>query len=93
MLPVELATSIRDAQRTGVHMISAVSAFDVSAVVSGSPGLTVWCQPLDPVGFGSNTGHLAPSTAISRGAVGSLLNHSECRVSFEHIENVISMFS
>ena len=88
---VELATSIRDAQRTGVHMISAVSAFDLSAVVSGSPGLTVWCQHLEPVGFGSNTGHLAPSTAISRGAVGSLLNHSECRVSFEHIENVISM--
>lgn len=88
---VELAKAIRNAQRQGVHMISAVSAFDLSAVVTGSPGLTVWSQHLDPVGFGSNTGHLAPATAIARGAVGSLLNHSECRVSFEHIENVLSM--
>ena len=38
---VELAKAIRNAQRQGVHMISAVSAFDLSAVVTGSPGLTV----------------------------------------------------
>ena len=49
---------------TEARMVAAVSAFDLSAVVAASPGLEVWCQHLDPVGFGSNTGWLHPETAI-----------------------------
>ena len=52
---------------TRARMVAAVSAFDLFAVVAAAPGLEVWCQHLDPVGFGSNTGWLHPETAMERG--------------------------
>ena len=70
---------------TNARMIAAVSAFDLSAVVAAAPGLEVWCQHLDPVGFGSNTGWLHPSTAMEMGASGTLINHAEHKVSIEHV--------
>ena len=70
---------------TEARMIAVVSAFDLSAVVSAASDLEVWCQHLDPVGFGSNTGWLHPATAIERGASGTLVNHAEHKVSLEHV--------
>ncbi len=70
---------------TDARMVAAVSAFDLSAVVATAPNLEVWCQHLDPVGFGSNTGWLHPATAIERGASGTLINHAEHKVSLEHV--------
>lgn len=67
------------------RMIAVVSPFDLSSVVSAAPNLEVWCQHLDPIGFGSNTGWLHPETAIERGASGTLINHAEHKVSTEHI--------
>ena len=70
---------------TDARMIAAVSALDLAAVVEAAPNLEVWCQHLDPVGFGSNTGWLHPETAIERGATGTLINHAEHKVSIEHV--------
>ena len=70
---------------TRARIVAAVSAFDLSAVVAAAPGLEVWCQHLDPVGFGSNTGWLHPETAMERGASGTLINHAEHKVSLEHV--------
>ena len=70
---------------TGARMVAAVSALDLSAVVAAAPGLEVWCQHLDPVGFGSNTGWVHPETAMERGASGTLINHAEHKVSLEHV--------
>ena len=70
---------------TNARMVVAVSAFDLSAVVNAAPNLEVWCQHLDPVGFGSYTGWLHPSTAVERGASGTLINHAEHKVSIEHV--------
>ena len=70
---------------TPARLVAAVSAFDVEAVVEAAPSLEVWCQHLDPVGFGSNTGWLHPLTAIERGASGTLINHAEHKVSLEHV--------
>jgi len=70
---------------TDARMIASVSAIDLSAVVDAAPNLEVWCQHLDPVGFGSNTGWLHPTTAIERGASGTLINHAEHKVSIEHV--------
>ena len=75
---------------TDARMIAAVSAFDLSSVVAAAPNLEVWCQHLDPVGFGSNTGWLHPSTAIERGASGTLINHAEHKVSLEHVAMPVS---
>ena len=70
---------------TDARMVAAVSALDLYAVVTAAPDLEVWCQHLDPVGFGSNTGWLHPATAIERGASGTLINHAEHKVSIEHV--------
>ena len=70
---------------TNARMIAAVSALDLAAVVAAAPDLEVWCQHLDPVGFGSNTGWLHPDTAVERGATGTLINHAEHKVSIEHV--------
>ena len=80
----ELAVAMSGIE-TNARMIAAVSALDLAAVVTAAPGLEVWCQHLDPVGFGSNTGWLHPETAIERGATGTLINHAEHKVSIEHV--------
>lgn len=49
---------------TDARLVAAVSALDLSAVVAAAPGLEVWCQHLDPIQFGSNTGWAHPATAI-----------------------------
>lgn len=70
---------------TSARMVVAVSAFDLSSVVAAAPNLEVWCQHLDPVGFGSFTGWLHPATAVQRGATGTLINHAEHKVEIEHV--------
>ena len=80
----ELALAMSEID-TDARMIAAVSALDLAAVVAAAPDLEVWCQHLDPVGFGSNTGWLHPETAIERGATGTLINHAEHKVSIEHV--------
>ena len=80
----ELAVAMSGIE-TNARMIAAVSALDLAAVVAAAPDLEVWCQHLDPVGFGSYTGRLHPETAIERGATGTLINHAEHKVSIEHV--------
>lgn len=70
---------------TDARLVAAVSAFDLAAVVAAAPDLEVWCQHLDPIGFGSFTGWLHPATAVERGASGTLINHAEHKVSIEHV--------
>ena len=70
---------------TDARLVAAVSALDLSAVVAAAPGLEVWCQHLDPIQFGSNTGWAHPATAIERGASGTLINHAEHKISLEHV--------
>ncbi len=74
---------------TDARLVAAVSALDVSAVVAAVPELEVWCQHIDPVGFGSNTGWLHPATAVERGASGTLINHAEHKVSLKHVAMVL----
>jgi len=72
------------------RMVAVVSAFDLSSISSIS-GLEVWSQHLDPVGQGSHTGWLEPETAIERGAVGTIINHAEHKVSIDHVSKLMSM--
>ena len=70
---------------TDARLVAAVSALDLSSVVKAAPNLEVWCQHLDPITFGSNTGWLHPDTAVARGASGTLINHAEHKVSLENV--------
>lgn len=76
--------------QTNARMVAVTSAFDLSAV-SAIDGLEVWSQHLDPVGQGSHTGWLEPETAIARGAVGTIINHAEHKVSIEHVKDLMAM--
>jgi len=80
----DLARAIASVE-TDARVVVVVSAFDLAGVVAAAPELEVWCQHLDPVGFGSFTGWLHPSTAVERGASGTLINHAEHKVSIEHV--------
>jgi triosephosphate isomerase len=75
---------------TDARMVAVVSAFDLSAVAS-IEGLEVWSQHLDPVGKGSHTGWLEPDAALERGAVGTIINHAEHKVSIDHVANLMEM--
>lgn len=60
------------------------------AVVSQSVEIPVLCQHLDEAPTGPATGFFIPEMAKSFGASGSLLNHSEHRLSQESITRLIS---
>ena len=75
---------------TNARMVAVTSAFDLSSVSTIS-GLEVWSQHLDPVGQGSHTGWLEPQTAIERGAMGTIINHAEHKVSLEHVKELMAM--
>jgi len=47
--------------------------------------LPVFSQHIDPVGFGAFTGHVLPEAVKEAGAVGTLINHSERRLTIADI--------
>ena len=51
----------------------------------------MWCQHLDAIEVGSNTGSLLPQNAQYHGASGTLLNHAENKMSLETIENTLKL--
>ena len=75
------------------RIVAVVSAFDLSSVVKIAPNLEVWTQHLDPVGLGGFTGWLEPTTAIHRGAQGTIINHAEHKVSMEHVNSLKEQLS
>ncbi len=51
--------------------------------------IPVFAQHVDPVNYGSNTGHVLPESVKRANAFGTLLNHSEHRISIETIKKSI----
>lgn len=66
----------RVAGKTNASIALVVQAADIR-IVSSSVKLPVFAQHLDPVSFGSNTGHILPEAIKEAGAVGTVLNHAE----------------
>lgn len=67
------------AKETGTSIGVAVNALDVVAVAK-AVSIPVFAQHFDPVGFGSNTGHVNAKMLKDAGVFGSLLNHAECQI-------------
>jgi triosephosphate isomerase len=86
---VELARIMDSLDSRGARLILAVSPFDLSTVASEVENIEIWTQHLDPIGFGSNTGRLHPSTAIEHGALGTLINHAENKVDLSHVAELL----
>jgi len=88
---LSLAKEMEQFVNRNYRMIAVVSAFDLSSISTNSDKLEVWSQHLDPVGKGSHTGWLEPDLAIHRGAVGTIINHAEHKVSLEHVKDLMAM--
>ena len=64
------------AKESGVSIALVVQAVDLRAV-SEAVSLPVFAQHVDPVGYGSSTGHVLPEAVAAAGAVGTVINHAE----------------
>src|SRR3989338_10771296 len=67
------------AEETGVSIAIAVSALDLEKVAK-AVNIPVFAQHIDPIGYGSHTGHVLADQVKDAGAYGTLLNHAEFRL-------------
>lgn len=73
------------AKETGADIQVVPQAVDL-ALLCRELSIPVLAQHIDPVKFGSHTGHTLPEAVKMAGAVGTLLNHSENRLEREVIK-------
>lgn len=86
---LELArTCARVGEETGRSLAVAPSALDL-ALVAKSVRIPVFAQHLDPQEVGKATGWIPPEAALAAGAVGTLVNHSERKVAWEEIRDLV----
>ena len=70
---------------TGVNMAISVQATDLSACAK-AVDIPVYAEHIDPVKPGSHTGWTLPEAVKDAGAVGTLINHSEHRLTLADID-------
>lgn len=78
----------RIAKETGLSFAICVQPTDVYRIVS-KVSIPVFSQHVDPVTYGSHTGHILPEAVKQAGAFGTLLNHAERNVEFDVLETSI----
>jgi triosephosphate isomerase len=87
---VELAKACRDVSKeTGVKIAIAPQTADLYRV--SSVDLPIYAQHIDSVGSGSYTGHVYIKSVKEAGACGSLVNHSEKRLTLAEIEKIVTL--
>ena len=72
-----------------VNLAAAVSAIDLVDYADNLK-IPIFAQHIDGVNYGSNTGSILPEAVRYSGAVGTLVNHAECQMSWEEIEKTIN---
>ena len=75
-------------EKTGISIAVAPQIIDIAALTVSSE-TPVFSQHIDPVYYGKYTGHVLPEAVAEAGAIGTLLNHSECQIPLEQIEESI----
>ena len=84
-----LAKACREvAEEMGVSVAVAPPSSDL-ALISSQVSLPVLAQHVDYVSAGSFTGYLPPEGLLGAGAVGSLLNHAEHRLSLKDLNGLV----
>ncbi len=78
----------RVAQETGASIGVAVNHIDLLDVVR-AVNIPVFAQHIDPVGYGSFTGHVLPDVVKATGAYGTLLNHAEYQLENQKLMKAI----
>lgn len=74
---------------TGVCIGVAPQFVDIS-IVARRVSIPVFSQHIDPIGYGSFTGHVLPESVKEAGAIGTLINHSERRLKLADIDAAIT---
>ena len=88
---IELARVAEEVSReTGVSIIVVPQFTDIEPV-SKTVDIPVFSQHLDSVRPGAHTGHVLAEAVKSAGAEGSLLNHSEKRISKSEIAEILKL--
>lgn len=83
--PVSVAEAARDAaEETGARIAVAPQAAHLSPVAE--TGVETWAQHVSPVDHGSHTGSTLAAAVADAGAVGTLLNHSERRLTLADVD-------
>jgi len=72
------------ADDSGVRIGVAPQATHLASVAD--TGVETWAQHVDPIDYGSNTGHTLAETVSEAGADGTLINHSEHRLKLADID-------
>lgn len=70
------------------EVIPVVQALDLKEIAKDS-ALKVFAQHCDPAGFGSHTGKIIPEALKAAGALGTVLNHAENKISNDAIKATI----
>jgi triosephosphate isomerase (TIM) len=73
------------AGESGANIVVAVQAADIRMIAS-KVEIPVFAQHIDPVNYGSATGWNLPEALVEAGAVGTLINHSERKLSIDEIK-------
>ncbi len=85
---VEVAEAAREVnETTDARIAIAPQAAELAAVAE--TGVETWAQHIDPIEYGSNTGHTLAETVADTGAVGTLINHSENRLKLADIDGSV----
>jgi triosephosphate isomerase len=82
----------RASRETGVCVAVAPQAVDLR-LISEAVKIPVFAQHVDLAGYGKYTGHLSPEAVVDAGCVGSLISHSERRLSLELVGKTVERAS
>lgn len=87
---VELTKIIEEnGSKRGASVAVAVQPTDIYPI-SNSCRLPVLAQHIDPINYGSHTGHILPESVRDAGAVGTLINHSERRMKLADLSECVT---
>ena len=86
--PVAVAEAAHEvAETTDARIAVAPQAAHLERVAE--TGVETWAQHVDPIDYGSNTGHTLAETVADAGAVGTLINHSEHRLKLADVDGSV----
>jgi len=88
---VELARIAKEVNlKTDVCVAVAPQSVDISRIAR-EIDIPVFAQHIDPITYGSYTGHILPQAVKEAGAIGTIINHSERRLQLTDINVAIGM--
>ena len=86
--PVAVAEAAHEvAETTDARIAVAPQAVHIERVAE--TGVETWAQHVDPIDYGSNTGHTLAEAVADAGAVGTLVNHSEHRLKLADVDGSV----